>query len=95
MPRRHAPSMPPSSSSPGATRLSWAGRLAAVETSAPADVIAYRRDDALVLVNTRGREARFTVAGFDVKGARNLLGRRPLPGDTLTLPGHGTAVLER
>ena len=71
------------------------GALTAVETSAPASVIAYRRGDALVLVNARSQEARFTVTGFDVKGARNLLGGAPVAGDTVTLPGYGVAVLER
>lgn len=71
------------------------GSLAAVETSAPDAIIAYRRGDALVLVNARDLAARFTVRGFDVKGARNLLGGAPLAGDTVTLPGYGAAVLER
>lgn len=71
------------------------GRLAAVETSAPADVIAYRRDDVLVLVNARNREARFTVTGFETKGARNLVSSEAFAGDTLTLPAYGTAVLRR
>jgi hypothetical protein len=72
-----------------------AGKLAAVETSSPGAVIAYRRGDALVLVNARNSEVRFTVTGFDVKGARNLLGGAPVAGDTVTLPGYGAAVLER
>ena len=71
------------------------GALTAVETSAPAAVIAYRRGDALVLVNARSQETRFTVTGFEVKGARNLLGGAPIAGDTVTLPGYGAAVLER
>jgi len=71
------------------------GALAAVETSAPADVIAYRRDGVLVLVNARSREARFTVTGFDLKGARRLLADPALSGDTLTLPPYGAVVLQR
>ena len=71
------------------------GEFAAVETSAPAQVIAYRRDGVLVLVNARDRDARFTVTGFDVRGARSLLGSGPFTGESVTLPGYGYAVLER
>jgi glycosidase len=67
----------------------------AVETTVPARVIAYRRNGVLVLVNARDREARFRVTGFDVKGARSLLGSGPFTSDDITLPGYGYAVLER
>lgn len=71
------------------------GTLAPVETSAPADVIAYRRDSTVVLVNTRAREVRFAVTGFSVRGARSLLTAPTISGDTVVLPGYGAAVLAR
>jgi glycosidase len=70
------------------------GDFAAVETSAPDQVIAYRRDSVLVLVNARNREAKFTVTGFELKGARSLLGAAS-SADGMTLQGYGYAVLER
>lgn len=66
-----------------------------VETSAADDVIAYRRKGVLVLVNSRPREARFVVRGFDVNAARSLLAQPALSGDTVTLPPYGAAVLQR
>ena len=69
------------------------GTLTRVETSAPADIIAYRRDSVLVLVNARARETRFAITGFDVKGARSLLTAPTISGDTVVLPGYGAAVL--
>lgn len=71
------------------------GALRAVETSAPADVIAYGRDRVVVLVNARPREVRVTVSGFDVGGARDLLTERTQQGATVTLPAYGALVLER
>ena len=70
------------------------GGFTAVETSAPEQIIAYRRDSVLVLVNARDREARFTVKGFETNGARAILGSAPSTG-TITLPRYGYAVLER
>ena len=69
--------------------------LSEVETSAPDDVIAYRRSNVVVLVNARNREVRVTVAGFDVGGTRDLLTDRTQQGDTVTLPAYGAIVLER
>jgi glycosidase len=71
------------------------GGFTAVETSAPEHVIAYRRDSVLVLVNARDREVQFTVSGFDVKGARNLLGGKGFGSDAIALPAYGFVVLER
>ncbi len=71
------------------------GGLGEVQTSAPRDVIAYRRGPALVLVNARPSAVRVGVTGFDVKGARDLLSGRTMRSDTLTLPAWGAAVLER
>ncbi|HTQ48585.1 MAG TPA: hypothetical protein VMI75_37770, partial [Polyangiaceae bacterium] len=59
------------------------------------DVIGYRRGNAVVLVNARDHEVRFTVTGFAVVGARDLLTHRTMRGDTLALPAYGALVLER
>jgi glycosidase len=64
-------------------------------TSAPADVIAYRRGDALVLVNTRDRGVSVEVTGFRVEGARDLLSNQVQRSGTVALPAYGTAVLAR
>jgi hypothetical protein len=48
-----------------------------------------------VLVNARSRAARFTVTGFDVNGARDLLTGTVVRGDTITLPAYGALVLKR
>jgi glycosidase len=69
--------------------------LRAIGISDSTDVIGYRRGNALVLVNARDHEVRFTVTGFDVAGARDLLSRRVVRGDTLVLPAYGELVLER
>ncbi len=71
------------------------GDLREVETSAPDDVIAYRRGDAVVLVNARPHEVRVAVSGFAVDGARDLLSDRTRHGATLTLPAYGAMVLRR
>ena len=71
------------------------GELQGVTTSAPADVIAYRRGDVLVLVNTRSHETRLTVTGFNVDRARDLLSDRAQRGRTVTLPAYGITVLAR
>jgi hypothetical protein len=76
----------------------WAflGRdLREVETTAPDDVIAYRRGDAVVLVNARPREVRVAVTGSAIDGSRDLLTDRVVRGDTLTLPPHGAMVVAR
>jgi len=71
------------------------GDFRPAETTAPADVIAYYRGDALVLVNPRPRALRVRVTGFTVNRARDLLTNRVLRGDTLTLPAHSAMVLVR
>jgi len=71
------------------------GAFRQAETSAPSDVIAYFRGDALVLVNPRPRAMRVRVTGFDVDRARDLLSNRVQRGDTITLPAHGALVLAR
>ena len=71
------------------------GAFRQAETSAPSDVIAYFRGDALVLVNPRPRAVRVSVTGFAVSGARDLLFGRIQRGDTVALPAHGALVLAR
>ncbi|HWZ28999.1 MAG TPA: alpha-amylase family glycosyl hydrolase [Gemmatimonadales bacterium] len=73
----------------------FSGPLRAATTSAPDDLIAYTRGDALVVVNVRAHDVRATVTGFHVGGATNLLTSDVMKGDTLTLPAYGAVVLER
>lgn len=70
------------------------GDLQPVETSAPADVIAYRRGRALVLVNARTHAVRVAVTGYDVDQARDLLADRLQQGDTVSLPAYSAVVLQ-
>lgn len=69
-----------------------AGELQPLETTAPKDVIAYRRGDAVVLVNARSHNVRVTVRGFDADGAPDLLANRLQHGDTIPLRGYGAKV---
>ncbi|HMA41313.1 MAG TPA: alpha-amylase family glycosyl hydrolase [Gemmatimonadales bacterium] len=71
------------------------GPLEQVETSAPKDVIAYRRGAVLVLANARSRPVRVVVTGFAVTGARDLLSDRTLAGDTIALQAYSAVVLKR
>jgi len=71
------------------------GSFLAVETSEPRDIIAYRRGGAIVLVNARPREMKFTVTGVGVDGLRDQLTRRIQRGASVTLPAFGAVVLER
>jgi len=70
-----------------------AGTFRQAETSAPTDVIAYFRGDALVLVNPRPRSMAVAVTGFEVDGARDLLSSRIQHGSRVTLPVYGVLVL--
>jgi glycosidase len=70
------------------------GGLEAVSTDADADVIAYRRNGVVVLVNTRDRPVRVTVPGIDLTGARDLLHGGTHGGGAVELDGHGAAVFE-
>jgi hypothetical protein len=72
-----------------------AGDLGEVETSAPDDVIAYRRGAVVVLVNARPRAVRVAVRGVAVAGARDLLSDQIQYGDTVALPAFGAVVLRR
>jgi glycosidase len=69
------------------------GDFRAAETSARADVIAFYRGDALVLVNARPRAVTLTVTGFNVDGARDLLSDRVQRGGTVSMPARGAVVL--
>jgi len=68
--------------------------LRTVQTSAPDDVIAYRRGDLVVLVNVRPKAVRVAVKGFAPGGARDLLSNTVLHGDTIALPAYGAVVLK-
>ena len=71
------------------------GNISALDTSDPSDVIAYQRGDAIVLVNARPHEVKFTVTGAGVDGLRDQLTRRTQRGASVTLPAFGAVVLER
>jgi glycosidase len=66
--------------------------LQTVVTSAPDDVIAYRRGDLVVLVNARPRSA--TVVTTGLAGTRDLLTKQVQRTDSLELPGFGVRVLK-
>ena len=69
--------------------------LKVVQTNDAADVIAYQRGKAVVIVNARPRESRVAVSGFAVDGSKDVLTGQTEHGDTLALPGYGAVVLER
>jgi glycosidase len=69
------------------------GDLAAVPTSAPRDVIAYRRGNVVVLVNARSHAVRLTLRNTALEGARDLLSGRVHRGSVVSLPGYGRMVL--
>ena len=69
--------------------------LQRLQTSAPKDVIAYRRGDLVILVNARPRAVGFTVTGIPVAGARDLLSNKAQSGDKVALPAFGAVVLKR
>jgi glycosidase len=71
------------------------GDLGPVETDASPDVIAYRRGDVVVLVNTRATAVRVTPSGTGVDGRRDLLSGRMQQGATVNLPPYGAVALER
>jgi alpha-amylase len=77
-------------------RAQRSGELAAVETNAPAEVIAYRRGAVVVLVNARPRGVRVALTGGGFPGGRtrDLLSGRRVRGDTIALPAYGAMVLQ-
>ncbi len=70
------------------------GPLAAVQSSAPDDVIAYRRGRLVILVNARNHAVTPSVSGGLVDGARDLLSSRIQRGNEVALPPYGAVVLE-
>jgi alpha-amylase len=77
------------------TEPALAGRdLEEIRTSAPNDVIAYRRGDVVVLVNARPRAITLGVMGEQLAGARDLLSSRVERSDTIALPPYGAEVLK-
>jgi glycosidase len=69
------------------------GEFAEVMTSAPDNVIAYRRGSLVVLVNPRPHRVRVAVTSVDVNRARDLLSERTQRGGTVTLSSYGAIVL--
>jgi len=77
------------------THPAFSGRdLAAVTTTAPNDVIAYRRGNVVVLVNTRPQPANVSVTGMTLRGARDLLSGKVQETDQIALSSYGASVLE-
>jgi glycosidase len=68
--------------------------LQPVQTSAPKDVIAYRRGALIVLVNARSKPVSVAVKGVRTAGARDLLSKVVPRGDTIALPAYGAVVLK-
>lgn len=71
-----------------------AGDLQLVYTDAENDVIAYSRDNVVVLVNARDRPVTVTVDALDLGGATDLLSGAGQEGNTVELDGYGAVVLE-
>lgn len=69
--------------------------FAAVKTSAPKDVIAYRRGKLVVLVNPRSKPVSFTLTGFQADGATDLLTKSTVRGRKVSLAAYGALVLSR
>jgi len=69
--------------------------FAPVQTSAPGDVIAYRRREVVVVINARSHEVRLVIPGFPLDGAQDLLSDRQVHGDTLTLAPYGVSVMAK
>lgn len=70
------------------------GDFVEIATSAPKDVIAYRRGGIVVLVNPRSRPLKFRVNGIDISGWKDLLGSGVQHGARVTLPAYGVLVLQ-
>lgn len=67
--------------------------LEQVTTTDPANLVAYRRGDLLVVVNTRDHPVQLTIPGLELRGARNLLTDEVMPGGAITLRAYGALVL--
>lgn len=70
------------------------GDFVEIRTSAPSDVIAFRRGGIVVLVNPRPTPVRFSVTSIEVDGRRDLLTSRKQRGNRVTLPAYGFLVLQ-
>jgi glycosidase len=70
------------------------GDFVEIATTAPKDVIAYRRGGTVVLVNPRGRVVRVKVTGIEVKGRKDLLSGRSMGGNRLVLKPYEALVLQ-
>ena len=69
------------------------GELSAVETDAANDVIAYKRGNTLVLVNTRPRAIRINLSGHNVIGMRDVFTRVALSTNHVALEPYGFTIL--
>jgi glycosidase len=69
------------------------GDFRLVQTSTPGEVIAYRRGDRVVLVNTRDHGVRVMVTDAEVDRWRDLLTGGLQYGDWVSLPPYGAVVL--
>jgi glycosidase len=77
------------------THPSFAGRdITPVTTTTPNGVIAYRRGNVIVLVNTRPHPAIVVPNGVTLRGARDLLSDNVQQSDTVALGSYGAMVLE-
>jgi glycosidase len=77
------------------THPAFAGRdLTPVTTNAPNDVIAYRRGNVLVLVNTRSHPVTVVPDGFSGQGARDLLSGNVPQSGNIALGPYGATLLE-
>jgi len=77
------------------THPAFAGNdLTPITTSNPRDVIAYRRNNVVVLVNPHARPVTFEVDGINIVGSRDLLSDRIQPSNKVELGEYGAVVLE-
>jgi glycosidase len=77
------------------THAAFAGRdLTPLTTDRSDDVIAYRRGDVVVLVNTRPYPMTVVPGGVAVQDAHDLLSDNVQQGDSVALDGYGASVLE-
>jgi glycosidase len=68
--------------------------LIALTTSNPRDVIAYRRNNVVVLVNVRKHPVSVEVNGVNLVSSRDLLSGQIQANETIELGGYGAVVLE-
>ncbi len=70
------------------------GDFVEIATTAPNDLIAYRRGGIVVLVNPRSHQVKARVNGIDINGWHDLLSGRKQRGTRVTLPAYGVMVLQ-